>query len=114
LILVGLGSAIVLWAMALHFARTREGWDWERTPKYLLRQGPYAFTRNPMYLAELVLWLGWALFFGSLAVFLGTLLAWVIFSIVVRREEQAMEARFGEAYRAYQSRVPRWLGRPRC
>jgi len=71
LILTGLGG--VLWTMALHFARTSLKVELERTPKYLLRQGPYQFTRNPMYLAELILWLGWALFYGSIAVLISLL-----------------------------------------
>ena len=37
--------------------------DW--TPKLLIVSGPYRLTRNPMYVAELGMWLGWAVFFGS-------------------------------------------------
>jgi protein-S-isoprenylcysteine O-methyltransferase Ste14 len=63
---------------------------------------------------ELVLWLGWALFYGSGAVFLGFCLWWVAFRFgIVPQEERALEARFGAAYRAYKARVPRWLGFPR-
>lgn len=43
------------------------------TPSYLLMRGPYRFTRNPMYVAELGLWLGWTIFFGSPAVLIGCL-----------------------------------------
>jgi len=35
------------------------------TSPYLLTSGPYAFSRNPMYVADIVLWLGWAFFYGS-------------------------------------------------
>jgi protein-S-isoprenylcysteine O-methyltransferase Ste14 len=75
-------------------------------------RGPYAFTRHPMYLAALALWLGWAVFYGSVAVVIALLVlaAWV--SFIARREERALEAKFGDAYRAYQARVPRWLGMP--
>jgi protein-S-isoprenylcysteine O-methyltransferase Ste14 len=87
--------------------------EWERTPKYLLRRGPYTFTRNPKYLSELMLWLGWGLY-GSLAVLIGCLLLGVLMDFrAVPREERALEARFGEAYRSYKRQVPRWLGKTR-
>lgn len=111
LLLVIAGSAIVLWAMVLHFVHAPEGWEWERTPRYLLGRGPYTFTRNPMYLAELMLWLGWALFYGSLAVMIGFLVWWMVFSVVVPREERDLAARFGEDYLHYKNAVPRWFGR---
>ena len=64
---------------------------------------------TPCYLAELSLWLGWAIFYGSLSVLAG----FAAFAIVVSRlgpiEERALEARFGEEYRAYAKDVPRWL-----
>jgi protein-S-isoprenylcysteine O-methyltransferase Ste14 len=112
--LVGVGTAFAAWGMALHMVEAPEGWEWEPSQKYLLLQGPYRLSRNPMYLGELVLWLGWALFYGSVAVLLGFCLWLVEFRfVIVPREERALEARFGEPYRAYRARVPRWLGLPR-
>ncbi len=112
LILIGLGG--VLWTMALHLARTASKVKLERTPTYLLRQGPYQFTRNPMYLAELILWLGWALFYGSIAVFISLLIIGSLMNFrSVPREERELEGRFGEAYRQYKRTVPRWLGKTR-
>jgi protein-S-isoprenylcysteine O-methyltransferase Ste14 len=100
--------------MVLHFAQTPEKVELEQTPKYLLRRGPYTFTRNPMYLAELALWLGWALFYGSIAVFIGFLVVWVLMNfMVVPREERNLEARFGQTYLRYKNTVPRWLGKTR-
>jgi protein-S-isoprenylcysteine O-methyltransferase Ste14 len=107
------GFAGVFWAMALHYFRAPEGWELETTPNYLLLRGPYRFTRNPMYLAELALWLGWALYYGSTAILTGFLLLLALFEFfVVPREERGLEARFGEAYRQYREKVPRWVGRP--
>ena len=114
LLLVVAGIAGAIWTMVLHYIQAPEGWELERTPKYLLSRGPYKFTRNPMFLAELVLWLGWVLFYGSIAVLAGFSLFWVAMNfLAVPREERDLEARFGEAYRQYKSKVPRWLGKPR-
>jgi Putative protein-S-isoprenylcysteine methyltransferase len=101
--------------MCLHLARTSDLPDrveLERTPKYLLFGGPYAFTRHPMYLAELALWLGWSILYGSIVVFIGFLVEWLIFNfVIVPREESALEARFGKTYLEYKNRVPRWFGK---
>ncbi len=60
-----------------------------------------------MYLSALAIWLGWALFYGSVAVFVACGVGWVL----VPWEERELEARFGEAYLRYKNRVPRWLGK---
>jgi len=92
-----------------HAARVPERVALDWSPKLLVKRGPYEFSRHPMYLAELALWFGWALFYGSLSVLAG----FAVFAIVVSRlgpiEERALEARFGEQYRAYANDVPRWL-----
>jgi protein-S-isoprenylcysteine O-methyltransferase Ste14 len=95
----------------LHFRASPRSFVELRPTQQVLMRGPYAFSRNPMYLSELVVWLGWAHFYGSLTVFAG-FLAWLaLFNlVVVPWEERRLEARFGETYRAYRVRVPRWLG----
>ena len=113
LIPVIVAAACLIWILVLAFAHASEmpervelNWD----PKVLLVRGPYALSRNPMYVAELVLWLGWALFYGSLAVFVGSLALGAGMNRIVRREEYDLEAQFGTAYRQYKAAVPRWLG----
>jgi protein-S-isoprenylcysteine O-methyltransferase Ste14 len=109
-----IGAAVLVWLMVLGFSQAsklpgRITLDW--SPKLLLTQGPYAFTRHPMYLAELTTWFGWALLYGSPLVFLGFLIMCSLVGVLAPREEQSLERSFGEAYREYKARVPRWLGR---
>jgi protein-S-isoprenylcysteine O-methyltransferase Ste14 len=112
LIPVVAGTACFLYTMDIHFALARWGVKLELAQSYLLSQGPYAFTRHPMYLSELVLLLGWALFYGSVVVLIGFVVAVVVFNVLnVPLEERALERRFGEDYRQYKSKVPRWLGK---
>jgi protein-S-isoprenylcysteine O-methyltransferase Ste14 len=77
----------------------------------LLQTGPYARMRHPMYLAEMLLWLGLTIYFGSLLV-LGTASIGVILAarFVIPREERALESQFGEEYRRYRERVPALIG----
>lgn len=112
LIPVVVATACLIWIMVTGFAHADEmpervGLNWD--PKLLLVRGPYAFSRHPMYVAELTLWLGWTLFYGSLAVFVGFLILGTGIRLIVGREERDLEARFGEAYRQYEAAVPRWL-----
>jgi protein-S-isoprenylcysteine O-methyltransferase Ste14 len=87
---------------------------WSATSRILITHGPFAFSRNPMFLAGLIVLLGWALFYGSVVILLVAIAGWVMaHSLKVPREERGLEAHFGEAYRVYQARVPRWLGLPR-
>lgn len=113
LIPITTGAVVLAWVLVVGLMRTHELPDKMEgfTSPYLLTRGPYAVTRNPMYVAELALWLGWAILFGSLAVgvgFVGLCLALVL---VVPWEERALERRFGDTYRDYRAAVPRWLGK---
>lgn len=112
LIPVAMATICLIWLMILHFSRIPKRVKLERTPTYLLIRGPYRFSRNPMYLAELMLWLGWSIFYGSIAVLVGFLIMAPVMNYrVIPREEHDLEARFGDAYREYKEKVPRWLGK---
>lgn len=81
-------------------------------PERLVEDGPYAWTRNPMYGGHLVFLAGLALTTRSpVAVgLLGWHLHW--FSERVRRDEERLRERFGAAYERYCARTPRWIPRP--
>jgi protein-S-isoprenylcysteine O-methyltransferase Ste14 len=115
LVPVAAGVMVLFWLMALgfaHFAEVPERIELDWSPKLLLTRGPYAFSRHPMYLAELALWLGWVVLYGSAPVFVGFLLLCLVVAVLAPREERALEAKFGDTYREYKCRVPRWLGIP--
>jgi protein-S-isoprenylcysteine O-methyltransferase Ste14 len=106
---------VLIWDFASGLARARELPERMQrlAPPFLMTTGPYAYTRNPMYIAELALWLGWAILFGSLVILLGFVVLTVVIILVVPWEERGLETQFGETYRQYQARVSRWLGRTR-
>ena len=72
--------------------------------------GPYRYTRNPDYIGQTLLYVGIALTANSWwpLVLLPLVLLAVQYG-VVRREERYLEAKFGQEYRDYVARVPRWL-----
>jgi len=76
----------------------------------LVDTGPFALVRNPLYLGNIALWVGFALIarLTWLAPLVLLLLA-AEYHAIVRWEEGLLEARLGDAYREYMERVPRWL-----
>ena len=114
LIPVVMGLAMIAWGLGLHFVSDTGVVEWEGTPRHLLLKGPYRFSRNPMYVLELAMWLGWAIFYGSIAVLIAFTLWWTFFAFIqIPTEERQLEARFGESYLNYKAAVPRWFGLPR-
>jgi protein-S-isoprenylcysteine O-methyltransferase Ste14 len=76
----------------------------------LVVTGPFRFSRNPLYVALTLIYVGLALLANALwglALILPVLL--VLHHGVVRREERYLEAKFGDAYRAYRARVRRYF-----
>jgi len=114
LIPVLVGTAGLIWGVTVHSTQSPQGIEWELDRSYLLRGGLYALSRHPMYLSELVLLFGWVLFYGSIAVLIAFAVSYVFFNFyAMPLEERTLEAHFGEAYREYKNKVPRWFGKRR-
>jgi len=76
----------------------------------IVSAGPFRFTRNPLYLSLIGLYLGVTLLIDALWPLLLLVPVVVITHYgIIRREERYLEAKFGEAYRSYKARVRRWL-----
>jgi protein-S-isoprenylcysteine O-methyltransferase Ste14 len=76
----------------------------------LVVDGPYRFSRNPIYLGMAALYIGLAVILGLMWAFL--FLPFVLLAIdrlVIAREEPYLERKFGEEYVAYKRRVRRWI-----
>jgi protein-S-isoprenylcysteine O-methyltransferase Ste14 len=76
----------------------------------LVSDGPFARVRNPLYLGNIALWVGFAL--SARLAWLAPLVAVLLFveyHAIVRWEEQLLASRLGERYRIYAARVPRWI-----
>jgi protein-S-isoprenylcysteine O-methyltransferase Ste14 len=79
-------------------------------PTRLVVVGLYRHTRNPMYVAVVLMLLGWALSFGESGLFIYALAVALAFHLrVVLGEEPWLARVHGEQWEAYSSRVPRWL-----
>ena len=79
------------------------------SPTTVVTRGPYARSRNPMYLGWTMVYVGITLVVGSrwLRILLPPVLAYT--HATVLREERCLETRFGRDYRLYRDRVRRYL-----
>lgn len=76
----------------------------------LVTDGPYRFTRNPMYVGMACLYAGIAVAAGWLwALAVLPLVLFAVDRLVIAREEPYLERLFGDTYRDYTSRVRRWV-----
>jgi protein-S-isoprenylcysteine O-methyltransferase Ste14 len=83
-----------------------------RKTRTLVAVGPYSVCRNPLYVFSVIGGVGVGAQLGSftLAAAAGAL-AWLVFFVVALKEEEALSAAFGDSYRRYVDRVPRFLPR---
>lgn len=84
--------------------------DFRKPTTTLVVAGPYRITRNPIYLAMAFVISGLALLLNEVwSLGLLPVVLLILDHGVVRGEETYLEQKFGEDYRAYKNRVPRWF-----
>lgn len=106
--LVALALGIVGWA-ALAFRRAGTTIMPHEAPSALVEGGPYRWSRNPIYLADLMILAGAALILGApLALVLLLPFRQVLLRRFILPEEARLEQALGEVYRTYKARVRRW------
>jgi len=92
----------------MHAARTSPDPDQPTTS--LIIEGPYRLTRNPIYLGFALIILGGTFLAGTLwGMFLAPFLVATVTRVIIRAEEQYLQATFAGRYSEYRSRVRQWL-----
>ena len=103
------GTCLLVWAVVV-MRRARTAIDPYKPSTAVVEDGPYRYSRNPIYVADALLYVGLALLLRSLVGLLLLPVALLVMEFgVVRREERYLEKKFGGAYLKYKSRVRRWL-----
>ena len=75
----------------------------------LVDRGLFAYTRNPIYIALIVAYIGLFLVLPSLFSFLFLLIMWIGISLKVKDEEKFLESKLGQSYMDYKKKVNRWI-----
>ncbi|RJP70763.1 MAG: isoprenylcysteine carboxylmethyltransferase family protein [Candidatus Abyssobacteria bacterium SURF_17] len=108
--LVCLGETLRLWAMR-HIgrsARTRRD-----KARRLVNTGPYAYTRNPLYIGNHLILTGFCVLSELLWFIPAALgLCFVFYNCIVLYEEELLRQRFGEEYLSYMRQTARWIPLP--
>lgn len=108
-ILVITGSLLLLWSAWVMF-RHRTTINPYAAVSTLVQNGPFALSRNPIYLGDSLIYFGVMLIWANLWALLLYPFVWAAIRYgVIMHEEAHLSARFGEAYAAYCRRVRRWL-----
>lgn len=114
-----------LWLAGLALVAAGEGWRLfgiaaagtttrrrSRNVQRLVTYGAFAWSRNPLYAGNFLIWMGFVLISGVLWFLpIAVLLFAVEYSLIVRYEEGVLESTFGEEYLAYKRHTPRWIPR---
>ena len=109
-ILLILVSILIVVSALRALARAKTTFDARKPTTAIVTDGAFRFTRNPMYVAATLLYLGIAALINSLWILLLVVpLLVVIHRGVVEREEEYLERKFGEEYLRYKARVRRWI-----
>ncbi len=99
-----LGGLLAVWGM------TAVGWkNTSGLRGGFVSSGPYRFTRNPQYLGDMACFTGVSVIANSLLLWITHLLIALVFFIAPLAEEPWLEEQYGDAYREYRRRVPRFL-----
>ena len=107
--LIVAGLILMAWS-AVHFWMARTTVIPRRNASALVTDGPYRFSRNPIYLGDAMALVGWGLFLGALSAFV--VLPGFVMLInrrFIRGEEAALKAAFPDEFAAFARRTRRWI-----
>ena len=107
---LGAGTGLLLWCVRDFCVAGRGTLAPWAPPRHLVTVGLYRLSRNPMYVAVLLVLCGWALTFPSRWLWVYTGCVAMAFHLrVVFFEEPWLARTHGAAWHAYRARVPRWM-----
>ena len=107
--LIGVGVGVMIWCAVL-FRRRRTSIIPRNIPDAIVTDGPYRFSRNPIYLADAVILFGWILVIGSpVALLLVPAFVLIINKRFISGEEAVLRQEFGDAFSDWSRKVRRWI-----
>ena len=107
------GIVLIVWSISIQYTLGKGTPFPKVATQRLITSGPYAYTRNPMTLGALLLYLGIAIGIGSIPVILLVLIIFsALLTFIYNHETRELTERFGEEYLAYRKRTAFLI--PKC
>lgn len=101
--------AIVAWS-AIWFRRKRTTIEPHHDPSALIKEGPFRLSRNPIYLAMVIIAWGAVAWWGAAsAIVVPVVLAWILSRRFIAPEEAALRRAFGPEAETYFTATRRWV-----
>jgi len=108
-----LGMSFLLWALGTLGRNWAPSLSGVRTDTVLVTAGPYGLVRHPIYFGAFVFLVAQALVAANLILLLPTFALVTLLYMQLPEEERMLIERFGDTYREYMKRTPRFIPRPR-
>jgi len=107
LVLIGVGSIVYLLGL---FKKKETAILPDGDPEVLLTDGPYRYSRNPIYISMTIILIGSAMLYNCLSAFIIPILFMILVkNIWIDYEEAKLKKIFGQEYLNYQKKVRRWI-----
>jgi len=108
--LVLVGIILDFWALQ-EFRKARTPLIPNQKPATLVKSGPYAHSRNAIYLGYVLILVGFAVVAQSVTAFIGPIILFLGLNfITIPNEEKVLSDEFGAEYLSYKEKVKRWFG----
>jgi len=107
--LIALSIALMMWSVRT-FGKAGTNVDVRKPSTTVVSDGPYAYSRNPIYLAMAFFTVGAAIWLNSLWIIGALIVVLIVINDgVIVREETYLEKKFGKKYLEYKGKVRRWM-----
>ncbi|MEO7359042.1 MAG: isoprenylcysteine carboxylmethyltransferase family protein [Gemmatimonadaceae bacterium] len=113
---MGVGAAIAVAGLTLAavaaatFRKAKTAIMPHHSAALIVDYGPFAFSRNPMYLGMSIVYVGLTIMYNSgWPLIMLPLILTALFTLVISREERYLHSAFGQVYADYQHKVRRWI-----
>ena len=106
---ITLGAILFVWSLNT-LRRHKTAIHMRHKPTRLVTRGPYAYTRNPMYVGFLLVTVGTALLFANVLAFIGPILFFAFATMfIIPFEEAVLSRKFGKPYHSYRKKTRKWV-----